>query len=116
MRCTDRVVGAARTIDFKTGLTHCLRHTRAGKVYGRATIFLQLVIHLLLGYRDLRESAYDRDDPMVKRLSDVSTLSRMTSRPPIYAMLEFPYQPTDPVRLSILRPARIPYLLAFMHA
>ena len=45
-------------LDLKTSLTHCFRHTRAGKVYGRATIFLQLVIHLLLGYRDLRESAY----------------------------------------------------------
>ncbi len=69
-------------IDFKTSLAHCFRHTRAGKVYGRATVFLQLVIHLLLGYRDLRESVHYRDDPMVKRLlglkrlPDVSTLSR----------------------------------------
>ena len=54
-----------------------------GKVYGRATVFLQLIIHLLLGYRDLRESTYYRDDPMVKRLlglkrlPDVTTISRM---------------------------------------
>lgn len=70
-------------IDFTASLARCFRHTRAGKVYGRATIFLQLVIHLLLGYRDLRESVYYRDDPMVKRvlglnrLPDVATLSRM---------------------------------------
>jgi len=70
-------------LDFKASLTHCFRHTRAGNVYGRATVFLQLVVHLLLGYRDLRESTYYRDDPMVKRLlglkrlPDVSTLSRM---------------------------------------
>ncbi len=70
-------------INLKAGLTHCFRHTHAGKVYGRATVFLQLVIHLLLGYRDLRESTYYRDDPMVKRLlglqrlPDASTLSRM---------------------------------------
>jgi len=70
-------------IDFKASLARCFRHVRAGKVYGRATVFLQLIIHLLLGYRDLRESAYYRDDPMVKRLlglqrlPDVSTLSRM---------------------------------------
>lgn len=69
-------------IDFKTSLTRCFRHARVGKVYGRATVFLQLVVHLLLGYRDLRESTYYRDDPMVKRLlglkrlPDVSTLSR----------------------------------------
>ncbi len=41
-------------IDFKTNLAHCFRHVRVGKVYGRATLFLQLIIHLLLGYRDLR--------------------------------------------------------------
>ena len=70
-------------IDFRASLTRCFRHTRAGKVYGRATVFLQLIIHLLLGYRDLRESTYYRDDPMVKRLlglkrlPDVATLSRM---------------------------------------
>ena len=70
-------------IDFKVSLQRCFRHVRTGKVYGRATVFLQLILHLLLGYRDLRESTYYRDDPMVKRLlglkrlPDVSTLSRM---------------------------------------
>ena len=70
-------------IDFKASVTRCFRHVRAGKVYGRATVFLQLIIHLVLGYRDLRESTYYRDDPMVKRLlglrrlPDVSTLSRV---------------------------------------
>jgi hypothetical protein len=70
-------------IDFKASLARCFRHVRVGKVYGRATVFLQLIIHLLLGYRDLRESAYYRDDPMVKRvlglkrLPDVATVSRM---------------------------------------
>jgi len=70
-------------IDFKAILGRCFRHVRAGKVYGRSTVFLQLIIHLLLGYRGLRESTYYRDDPMVKRLlglkrlPDVSTLSRM---------------------------------------
>ena len=70
-------------IDFRASLGRCFRHVRAGKVYGRATVFLQLIIHLLLGYRDLRESTYYRDDPMVKRLlglkrlPDVSTLSRI---------------------------------------
>lgn len=67
-------------IDFTASLRRCFQHTRAGKVYARATIFLQLIIHLLLGYRDLRESTYYRNDPMVKRvlglkrLPDVATL------------------------------------------
>jgi len=70
-------------IGFLADLKRCFHHTRAGKVYGRATVFLQLILHLLLGYRDLRESAHYRDDPMVKRLlglrrlPDVATLSRM---------------------------------------
>jgi hypothetical protein len=70
-------------INFKADLTRCFRHRRVGKIYGRAVVFLQLVVHLLLGYRDLRESVYYRDDPMVKRLlglrrlPDVSTVSRM---------------------------------------
>ncbi len=71
------------TLDFTASLARCFRHVRVGKIYGRATVFLQLIIHLLLGFRDLRESAYYRDDPMVKRvlglkrLPDVATLSRM---------------------------------------
>ncbi len=70
-------------MDFKARLTRCFRQVRAGKVYGRATVFLQLVLHLMLGYRDLRDSHHYRDDPMVKRLlglkrlPDASTLSRI---------------------------------------
>jgi hypothetical protein len=70
-------------IGLKKTLVRCFRSLRAGKVYGRATLFLQLIIHLLLGYRDLRESAYYRDDPMIlrllglRRLPDVATISRM---------------------------------------
>ena len=66
----------------KTGLARCFAHVRPGKVYSRATVFLQLIVHLLLGYRDLRDSSYYRDDPMVKRLlglkrlPDVATVSR----------------------------------------
>lgn len=50
--------------------------------YGRSTLFLSLVVHLLLGYRELREARYYREDPMVLRLlglaqlPDVATLSR----------------------------------------
>jgi Transposase DDE domain group 1 len=62
------------------------RHLTAGKVFGPATIFLQLVVHLLLGFRELRDSRAYRDDPLVKRilglgrLPDVSTVSRMLQK------------------------------------
>jgi hypothetical protein len=64
-------------------LRQCFAHTRAGKVYSRGKLFLQLVLHLFLGYRELRDSRYYREDPLVKRvlglrcLPDVATLSRM---------------------------------------
>lgn len=64
-------------------LRACLRHLAAGKVFAPATIFLQLVVHLLLGFRELRDARAYQDDPLVKRLlglgrlPDVSTLTRM---------------------------------------
>ena len=69
-------------IDLKARLRRCFRHL-SETIYGRATIFHQLIFHLLLGYRELRDSQYYRDDPLVqrvlglKRLPDVATISRM---------------------------------------
>jgi len=68
---------------LKARFRRCFRHQRRGRIFGPATIFLQLVIHLLLGFRELRESRAYRDDPLVKRilglrhLPDVATISRM---------------------------------------
>ena len=68
---------------LKVRLARCFAHQTAGKVFGRATLFLQLMVHLLLGYRELRESRYYQDDPLgkrllgLKRLPDVATVSRM---------------------------------------
>ena len=47
-----------------------------------ATVVLLLVVHLLLGFRRLREVDYYRDDPIVlrlmglRRLPDVATICR----------------------------------------
>ena len=41
-------------IDLKARLRRCFRHLR-GTVFGRATIFHQRIVHLLLGYRELRD-------------------------------------------------------------
>jgi len=70
-------------LDLKARLRECFRHLAAGKVFGRATLFLQLIVHLLLGFRELRDGRAYHDDPLVarllglKRLPDVATLSRM---------------------------------------
>jgi hypothetical protein len=70
-------------LDLKAQLGQCFRQMKNGKVFDRATIFLQLIVHLLLGYRELQESRHYQDDPLVQRLlglsrlPDVATLSRM---------------------------------------
>ena len=70
-------------ISFKIRLHTCFRHLSQGKIFNRATIFMQLVVHLLLGFRELRDAAHYQDDPLVQRvlglkhLPDVATISRM---------------------------------------
>ena len=50
---------------------------------GRLTSFAGLVVHLLLGFRELRQADYYRDDPLVQRIvgfdvmPDGATLSKM---------------------------------------
>lgn len=72
-----------QVISLKSRLQACFRHQPQTKIFGRATLFLQLVVHLLLGFRELRDADHYQDDPLVqrvlglKRLPDVATLSRM---------------------------------------
>ena len=68
---------------------------------------MQLVIHLLLGFRELRDAAHYQDDPLVQRvlglkhLPDVSTISRMLKeadqailfKPPPNVKEEYPELP-----------------------
>jgi hypothetical protein len=55
-------------------------------IYKPAQIFLILIVHVLIGFRRLRESAYYKDDPMVlrclglRRLPEVSTITRCLAR------------------------------------
>ena len=70
-------------ISLKTRLQQCFRHLAKGKIYDLTTIFLQLIVHLVLGFRELRDVEHYRDDPLVKRLlglrclPNVATISRM---------------------------------------
>ena len=69
-------------IKLKSQLRECLRHTRLHKVYGTSTVFLQLIVHMLLGFRELADVRCYQDDPLVKhvlgleQIPTVSTLSR----------------------------------------
>ena len=54
-------------------------------IFGHHLVVMLLVVHLLLGFRRLRESDYYRDDPLVlrimglRKIPDVSTISRTLS-------------------------------------
>jgi hypothetical protein len=72
-----------KRLHLKARLQTCFRHLSVGQIFDRATLFLQLIVHLLLGFRELRDIAHYQDDPLVqrvlglKRIPDASTLSRM---------------------------------------
>ncbi len=69
-------------LQFTERLRRCFRHLTVGPIFGHAKIVLLLVVHMLLGYRELRDIRYYCDDPLVKRLlglqrlPDVATISR----------------------------------------
>jgi len=72
-------------LEIKNRLFHCFRHLKTSRIFGHHVITMLLIVHLLLGYRRLRDLAYYQDDPMVKRLlglnqlPDASTVSRALS-------------------------------------
>jgi Transposase DDE domain group 1 len=69
-------------LDLRGRLRLCFRHLKLSPIFGHARIVLVLIMHLLLGYRQLRELRFYADDPLVKRvvglkrLPDVATVSR----------------------------------------
>lgn len=73
-------------LTLKGRLRQCFRHQRITPIFGHASIVLLLIIHLLLGYRELRHLKYYADDPLVlrllglTRLPDVATISRQLAR------------------------------------
>jgi hypothetical protein len=67
---------------LKERLRICFDHFKTSPIFGYHVIVMILVVHLIMGYRRLRDMDYYRDDPMVKRLlglnrlPDVATVSR----------------------------------------
>ena len=74
-----------KTMDLKQRLKKCFRHLKVSPVFGRHLVVLLLIVHLIIGFRRLREVDYYRDDPLVlrlmglRKLPDVSTVSRALS-------------------------------------
>jgi hypothetical protein len=75
-----------KRIDLKNRLKKCFGHLKASPIFGRHLIVMLIIIHLLIGFRRLREVDYYRDDPIVlrlmglRKLPDVSTISRALSQ------------------------------------
>ncbi len=78
--------GLFKELAIKQKLQNCFSHLKVSPIFGHHLIALCLIVHLLIGYRKLRDMDYYRDDPMVKRLlgvtrlPDVSTVSRALAR------------------------------------
>lgn len=74
--------GLFARLKLKERLWRCFRHRGGRSIYGEHMIVLMLIVHLLLGFRELRDTRYYREDAMVKRLlglrqlPEVSTISR----------------------------------------
>ena len=65
-------------LNLKDRLRRCLQHLPK-KQYGALVVFLMLMLHALLGYRQLRHQDYYRDDPIVKRILGVQRLPNVTT-------------------------------------
>lgn len=69
-------------LQLKARLRTCVEHLPGGAIFGHHVIILLLVTHLWLGFRELRDLRYYRDDPLLqrllglRRLPDVATISR----------------------------------------
>jgi hypothetical protein len=70
---------------LKARLHEACAHLPPRHYYSFSTILQCLIVHIVLGYRQLRESEFYREDPLVKRvlglkwLPSVPTVSRMLS-------------------------------------
>jgi hypothetical protein len=81
-------------LDLKERLRQCFRHLHVSEIIGHHVIMMLLIIHLLLGFRRLRDMDYYKDDPLVKRLlgmkrlPDVSTVCRALKSTDLKAILK----------------------------
>jgi hypothetical protein len=69
-------------LQLKDRLRACFSHLNVAPIFGHHLVVLLLVVHLFLGYRELRDARYYRDDPLLRRLlgltrlPDVATICR----------------------------------------
>ena len=70
-------------LNLRERLRRCFQHLSVKQLYDHATVVLGMIIHILLGYREMRDIKFYEEDPVVrrtwslKRLPNVSTISRV---------------------------------------
>lgn len=73
-------------LNIRSRLSSCFTHMLTSSGYGHQSIVLLLIVHLIIGYRQLSDIQYYCDDPLVQRvlklnkLPHVSTLSRLLAQ------------------------------------
>lgn len=100
---------------LKERVRTCFAHLPLSPIFGHHVIVVLLVVHLLVGYRELRDSRYYRDDPLVKRLlglarlPDVATVSRTLASADARSVAKLRQLCRDLVcaRLRVLAPRRV---------
>jgi len=75
-----------KRLNLKNRLKDCFSHLTVSPIFGRHLIVMLIIVHMLIGFRRLRDVDYYRDDPIVLRLMglrkipNVSTISRALSQ------------------------------------
>jgi len=75
-----------KRLNLKQRLKKCFSHLKVSPIFGRHLVVMLIIIHLIIGFKRLREVDYYSDDPIVlrlmglRKLPDVSTISRALSQ------------------------------------
>jgi len=83
-----------RKLNLAERLRRCFSHIPSAAVVGFHVVSLMLIVHLILGYRRLREIERYKDDPLVlralglRRMPDVATVSRRLSEVDLRSVAE----------------------------
>jgi hypothetical protein len=64
-----------KRIKLKQRLKECFRHLKVTPIFGRHLVVMLLIVHLIIGFRRLRDVDYYRDDPLVLRLMGLHNLT-----------------------------------------
>lgn len=100
---------------LKERLKRCFTSGKGGPMCGMATIMILLIVHILIGFRRLRDVEYYGDDPMVlrvlglRRAPSVATVSRALhgASGAEYEQVRLLSRGLAGERLALLAPARV---------